>query len=127
MDNRTELKAEIKKKFGTLSNFSRIADPDNAAEFRQRLQIMFAVVTPDAEFMANVTNFVAQASMGLPGGPIDAEKLELLKTKINDAGGPANFCTANTQFDFFPVYQILSGKRKRMTKTVQDLFDHFQL
>jgi hypothetical protein len=127
MDNRTELKAEIKKKFGSMSHFARLADPDNAAEFRQRLQIMFAVVTPDAEFMANVVNFLANTGPIVIGGPIDPEKLELLKTKINEAGGVAKFCEENTLFPQFSVYQILSGKRKRMTEMVQDLFDHFQL
>lgn len=125
--SRKALKSQIKKKFGSLSQFARLADNDNPMEFRNKLQIFFAVVSPNPDFYADVIDLANTLSPDSIGGPIDPKKLALLKTKINEAGGPSRFCDEHSQFPQFSVYQILSGNRKIMTQMVQDLFDHFQL
>jgi hypothetical protein len=116
------LKTKIKKKFGSLSNFARVAGID-----RYSLQKTFARKEIPSEERA-VLEKAYQDLDGKPtGNVIDPDKLALLRAKIDEVGGRYQFCKLNPDFNIREVYYVYSGERVRLSKLVQRLFDHFNI
>jgi len=55
---------------------------------------------------------------------ISSVKLKSLRKHVMDSGGVAVFCHRNPQFSDRSVFQILQGRRKRMSPGVVALFKH---
>lgn len=118
-----DLKEKIKKKFGTLSNFARLAKLD-----RYRLQIVFAKGTtpPEGELQA-IRNAYKELKPKETGDLIDPKKLELLEMYIEQRGGVYQFCRDNPQYPQNQVYPLIAGKRKRNSALVKSLFEFFKI
>jgi hypothetical protein len=118
-----ELKHRIKKRFKSLSNFARLGGFD-----RYRLQIVFAEGTtpPDNELQTYINAYNTLTPRDT-GNVIDPEKLAILKTKIDIAGGVYRFCRDNPTFKMDQVYQVTAGKRKRNSDLVKRLFEFFKI
>jgi len=126
--NLLEVKKRIKKKFGTMSNFARIAKID-----RYDLQKKMAMVAYDGSSNDNrkILSEINRIATGLKvpnrGAQIPPDKLELLISEIKKSGGVNKFCDANPKFSSRSVFQILQGRRRKMSPGVQALFDHFYI
>lgn len=117
------LKEKIKSKFGTISNFARIAGFD-----RYRLQIVFNKrTTPPADELQRIKDAYKTLKPRETGDLIDPEKLEALRTEIEAIGGTYQFCKDNPQFQYDPIYKLISGKKKRNSELVKRLFEHFKI
>lgn len=118
-----ELKVQIKEKFGTLSNFSRLSGID-----RMRLQIIFAKGTkPTVEDLTKIGVLYLELKPKETGDLIDPERLEVLKEKINKYGGAYKFCQDNPKFTENQVYPLIQGKRKRNSSAAKRLFKFFKI
>lgn len=105
---RHALKEKISKKFGSYHNFARLVGM-NTLRGKTPLEI-------DQLAVALGKN----SGSGIPKG-----KLALLKTHLAQfPGGPSEFCEKHG-FSSVSVYQILQGRRKRMSTVVTALFKHF--
>jgi len=116
------LKAIIKNKFGSLSQFARQAGID-----RYKLQLQFALKYPDSKFMALVNRKAGSLKPEPFHGLIDPKKLTSLRGAINASGGVGAFCRENKGFSRDSVNQIVAGKYKRMSPGVKRLFGHFKI
>jgi hypothetical protein len=118
-----QVKKQIKKKFKTLSNFARCAGID-----RTRLQVIFARDTrPTKEEIQALADQCKTTEYRETGNLVDHEKVEALRGHIEAAGGVYRFGKDNPQFPTESIYLILNGTRKRHSKLVQSLFDHFKI
>lgn len=114
-----ELKAEIKNKYGTISNFSRCSKIK-----RIYLQKFFARDTrPDPKEFDRLVKAVADTPVK-DTLAIDPVKLEALKVKIDKYGGPYKL-SKDLGYTTYPVYQIYNGKLKRESKLAKALFRYF--
>lgn len=126
--NLLTVKNRIKKKFGTMSNFARIAKID-----RYDLQKRLAMVAYDGttkesrKILSEINNAAIRTKAPNRGAQIPPEKLKSLVGKIKKAGGVNAFCAENPQFSSRSVFQILQGRRRKMSPGVQALFDHFKI
>lgn len=122
------VKKRIKKKFGTMSNFARIANID-----RYELQKKLAMVAYDSASVDNkktlseINRIAAGLKVPNRGAQIPIEKLKLLTAEIKKNGGVNKFCLENPQFSSRSVFQILQGRRRKMSPGVQALFDFFHI
>jgi len=122
-----KLKDRIKEKFGTLSNFSRLAGIDRTA-----LQIVFDKNTkPTKEELQKLNAACKSIKAVQTGNVIDPKKLERLRAAIDECGGVYKFCRDNPGDEVTPgydenqIYPLLSGKRKRNSDLLKRLYDHF--
>lgn len=117
------LKEKIKKKFGTISNFSRVAGLD-----RYRLQIVFNKNTkPTKEELEAIHQACKDNKAKETGDLIDPGKLEQLKARMTEYGGVYKFCKDYPNYQYDPIYKLISGKKKRNSDLVKRLFDHFEI
>lgn len=117
-----QIRKKIKAKFGSLSNFAEISGIP-----RYDIQKAFARKVPDKKFMALLEmkcNVLRPRPVDGEITPSDRKKLE---RALNEAGGVIEFTRKNPDFSKDSIFQILSGKRKRMTEKVKELFSHFEL
>lgn len=105
---RHALKEKIAKKFGSYHNFARLVG----------MQSLRGKTPLEIDRLA--------AEMGKSSGSgIPRVKLSSLKTQLAQfPGGPTEFCEKHG-FSSVSVYQILQGRRKRMSPIVAKLFSHF--
>jgi len=115
-----ELKQKIRDKFGTLSNFARCAGMD-------RYELQKQLVRPDLAAKEITRLHGICRSTKAKESDIRVEQLETLKVKISGIGGVDVFCSEHPSFSRASVFQIISGRRKVMSKGVRKLFDHFQI
>lgn len=117
------IKDKIKTKFGTISNFARLAGLD-----RYRLQIIFAKgTTPPKDELKAIWDKYNELKPKETGDLIDREKLELLKMYIDQRGGVYKFCQDNPAYPQNQVYPLIAGKRKRNSALVKSLFEFFKI
>ncbi len=126
--NLLEVKKRIKKKFGTMSNFARIAKIDRYD--LQKKMAMVAYNPSSKESRLILSRIVLESSvLKVPnrGAQIPPEKLKSLIIEIKKSGGVNAFCAENPKFSSRSVFQILQGRRRKMSPGVQALFDHFKI
>lgn len=123
-----QLKKKIKSKFGTISRFCRIAGLD-----RYEIQKFFAAtakkMTPEREAYIRKLNemVLLTSNKGNSNYEITATLRKKIKKAIEDKGGVINFCSDNQEFSQFSIWQIMSGKRKRRTKKVNQLINKLNI
>ncbi len=113
---------EIIKKFGSMSKFARLSGLD-----RYELQKVFARKVNDEETLCKIEGKIRRTANKSDKNEITVRQIDSLRKALKTAGGVIEFSKANPQFPEKSVYQILSGRRKRMTKKVQELFSYFKL
>ncbi len=110
------VKQSIKKKFGTLSKFCRITGYD-----RMKLQILFAVKHPEPMELARVSELALRTKVKVSNTEISPKILKALNQNIKEWADIVDFCVDHPQFKYVSVHQILSGKRKKLSKNVKAL------
>lgn len=100
------VKKKIKKKFGTYSNFTRIAGLDRY-EF-QRDFLTANIV--DKLTIAGIDAMVDKLTHTPLEGSLTPEKIEALQEAINSLGGISAFCKEHPEFNKNTVAAILSGR-----------------
>jgi len=113
---------EIKTKFGTYSRFAALAKYD-----RYELQKLFSRKDNDPKDLSAVLSLCRKTKIGNTPGEISDEQISALSKALMKKGGVIKFCRMNKQFPEKSVYQILSGRRKRITEKVQELLDYFKI
>lgn len=114
----TQLKAKIKKKFGSYSNFARAAKID-----RTTLQNDFLLKKSVTKDKINEINSICDGTEDFTlGRVLTQEELALLRDIIRAKGGVPAFCEANPEFTTPTVYRIIWGD-KVITKTTKRLFE----
>lgn len=120
--NMNTLKANIRKKFGSMSNFARAAKIN-----RYELQKQLASPSKHRKSLLKINRLATRLKAGISIGEIPVTKLKSLKTQIANSGGVVVFCFKNPNFNSRTVFQILQGRRKRMSPIVKELFEHFDI
>ncbi len=126
--NIIEVKKKIRAKFGTMANFARIAKIDKYE--LQKKMAMVAYNPSSNESKIILARIVLESSvLKAPnrGAQIPSEKLKSLISEIKKSGGVNAFCAENPKFSSRSVFQILQGRRRKMSPGVQALFDHFNI
>ncbi len=116
------LKDKITRKFGTLSNFSRLAGID-----RYELQKKFARRSLDPADTKKIEDLTRTLTPHKGKGDIAPKKLNELKRAVREYGGVLKFVTDNPDFSRDSVNQILAGRRKRISPVVKSLFESFKI
>ncbi len=111
------VKKKIKKKFGTLYVFAMAAKMTN---YQLEKLLRFGTV-------AEIDRMVASLRVPVNSGVISPKKLEKLRERVIALGGVKEFCEKNPKFSDRTLYQVLQGRRTRMSDVVKELFDHFEL
>lgn len=119
--NAHALKERIKKKFNTISNFSRVTGADryllqkyfsSPEKYRAELRLM----------EKSLKNFPKPGKNTVP-----FDKIQKLTDAIMAEGGAYQFCKKNPPFRPQTIFQILQGKRKRVTPMMAALFERFNI
>lgn len=116
------LRKQIVTKFGTLSRFSRLSGYD-----RYELQKIFARSQNDIDLLRQISQLCSRTKDKSSEDDITEGQILKLSKALKKAGGVIKFSRENPGFPEKSVYQILSGRRKRITAKVKELFDHFDL
>lgn len=112
------LKKKIKKKFGTYSNFTRIAGID-----RYEFQRDFLCKNQVPDELFNDFSFAYEKFDYSPKRPVlNAEKRGWIKDSIQELGGVIDFCEKEG-FSKDTVFQIISGYYELITPNIQKLID----
>lgn len=122
MDIRPKLKKEIAKKFGSQSQFARLAGID-----RMRLQILWVVKNPDLEFLAQVRSLLHRVKPKPSQEPLTPKLLKLIRGAINASGGVGPFCKENKGFSRDTINQIVAGRYKTQSAKVKELLAHLKI
>lgn len=118
---RTEkIKRDIKKKFGTISNFAKQNKLD-----RYGLQKTFAKRNPSELELAPIESAL-KLRIG-KFGVMTPVKFRQLKWAIKKAGGVKKFCLDNPEFSEDTVFKILAKNRKMISGVTEKLLNHFGL
>lgn len=123
-----QLKSEIKSKFRTLSRFCKIAEIDRV-EIQKFFQSARYKMTDEKQERINE---LYQLVKNYPGvsyteGEITAEMRLKMRNRIEKRGGMRKFIEDNPEFNLHSVYQIISGNRKKISKTVKKLITKLEL
>lgn len=118
-----KLKKEIKKKFGTYSRFAKLAGLDYYLLKKDVLD------NPKPE---RADLIVIEARLNDTNAPdqFTPELRKSLQEALNESGGVLVFCSKNEKFIPSTIFAILSGEiesYKRITPTIQQLLDHFNI
>jgi predicted transcriptional regulator len=118
-----KLKKEIKKKFGTYSRFAKLAGLDYYLLKKDVLD------NPKPDLSDLV---IIEARLNDTNAPdqFTTELRKSLQESINESGGVLMFCFTNKQFIPSTLFAILSGdieSYKRITPTIKQLLDHFEI
>ncbi len=116
------VKNKIKRKFGSLTRFAKLAGID-----RYELQKDFARKVLSPKRAKELDRLVTRTKDKSLGNEFTTERLKALRAKIEAAGGPAKFCEEYPKFSYVSLIQILAGKRKLVSATVRELFEHLQI
>lgn len=122
MITKEKVRKEIKVKFGSLSKFAVLAKKDEYT-----LRKRFARKEVDQNFLMEINRLCERTAIKNTPGEISSEQIVKLDRALKKAGGVITFCREHTEFPEKSVYQILSGRRKRITDKVRDLLDHFKI
>jgi hypothetical protein len=109
---------KVKKKFGTYSDFARAIGME-----RYDWQLLMARKDLPKATMDDLEKKLND--LPDPGDINDDPRMDVLKAKITEAGGPYAFCKANPTFNMRQVYEVFNGQRLRESKLVRSLFVHF--
>lgn len=114
-----KIKKKIRNKHRTLSAFARVAGID-----RYELQKMFTrELRPNEEKqILTALETLSPEDLNIP-----TEKLELLKSKIEEAGGIYKFCKDNPEFEKRHVYQVCNGEFSIKSRTYKALLKFFNI
>lgn len=116
------LKNKISRKFGSMSKFA------SAAKMTPyELQLLFIEAEQHEDTVSEIDAMIGRLKASQYGGDIPPKKLSALKIKIKSFGGVRLFCTDNPQFNDRTLFQVLQGRRKRMSPIVVELFNHFKI
>lgn len=121
-----QLKKKIKKKYKTMSSFARVAGIE-----RYELQKMFSRKELTEAEKARMEALIATTAP--EGEQIPAERLELLKSKIQENGGVAAFSASVLDENGGPVFSkrmlhyIYGGHLKLNMGIVKKLFEYFNI
>lgn len=129
MNHRHTLKKKIKSKFGSYSNFARLANID-----RYDLQRNFLTADqPSQEWVVMLGNLASTLTSVPRYGILPSDRLELLREAINAKGGVIQFCndagfSKNTVFHIVGKYgpESKDGK-KLLTPVTERLLKHFSI
>lgn len=114
------VKKRIQKKHGTISAFARVANID-----RYDLQKMFARKALTKEEQKTILDKLQETSPEAVGIP--PEKLELLRSKLQEAGGVYKFCKDHPEFEKRHVYRAYKGGYVSGGGMAQRLMDYFSI
>lgn len=117
------VKKEIEKKFGTFTRFAKMAGIDHYDLQRDFLNKKY--ITSDK--LKEIKALIRETENKALKNDLTAEKIELLRIKIDEKGGPYKFCKDHPEFVMASVYQVLAGKYKKISGRVKVLFDHFKI
>lgn len=118
MTTKENLKDSIKLKFGTLSNFARLAKIN-----RYELQKIFARKEISSGDFKKIESKLKLRNIS----HVDQSKLKLLKKAIDDAGGCYAFTKENEGFPQRLTYMIYNGQQKRESALFKKLLSHFKI
>lgn len=121
--NAEALKTRIKKKFGTLSQFAKATHKD-----RYELQKYFASPLKYRNQLRSISKEVKDSrKVGKNNVPFD--KIKALRDAIDREGGVYVFCKSEKGNNFRPqtLFQIIQGRRKRISPVMQVLFEMFNI
>ena len=128
MKRRDALKERIKRKFGSYSEFARLAGID-----RYELQLRFLTSPrPDDEWFLIVENFVKVLKPELKFELLSKDKLRWIKGAIIQRGGVIKFCkdsgfSKNTIFHIIGKYKPGEHKgQKLVTPMVNKLIEYLE-
>lgn len=116
------VKAAIKKKFGTMTKFAKLSKTD-----RYELQKLFAREHPDVSELQRIMKLVRKTKVKPLDNEIPSDLLAKLRAELQDYGGVIKFTTDHDSFSKDSLFQILSGRRTRMTDKTKEIFNHFNL
>lgn len=116
---RLEARAEIFKKYKTISRFARLADID-----RYELQKILGTDSTFELHMKRIIVLIKRTPVKITSNEVDPKKMARVKRMIAEQGGMAEFCRVN-EFNYHTVRQILQGRRKLMSPVVTRLFEFF--
>lgn len=111
-----QLKKKIQKKFGTMSKFATLSGYD-----RTKLQILINQAKPSKKEMEAVSALVDETKVKGAPGDITSELKQAIKDALMEYGGVVKFIGDHDQFNRISVYQILDGRRTRISKKVKEL------
>lgn len=115
-----EAKEAILDKFGTVSAFARAAGIE-----RYELQKMFSRIALTEDEQVTLLTLIENTPTKVEG--ISPEKLELFRSKIQEAGGPNKFANEHPEFEKRGIFYTYEGKRKWIIGSTKRLFEHFKL
>ena len=118
---RDSVKKQIKKKFGSYSQFARLAKL-NRYEFQRDF---LTVKKPDVKYCKEVAKLCAKTNP--TGRGVSEETRDHIRALIvAEHGGIQQFCKKHKQFVEVSVFQILDGTRKTITPKVKKFLAFFE-
>lgn len=116
------VKKEIKKKFGSYSEFARLAGIDRY-EFQKSFLESHKVEKKEIKRI-----HVLCANTEGPKPEISQEKIDKLRVKVDEAGGVITFCRKHSDIiSEQSLFTLLRGGRNRLTNKVKDVFEYFEI
>jgi len=122
MITKETVREEIKGKFGKYSRFAALAKYDP-----YELQKLFARKDDDQDELRKVSRLCRDTEVMNTPDEISDGQIKKLANALKKVGGVITFCREHPEFPEKSVYQILSGRRKRITEKVQELLDYFKI
>jgi hypothetical protein len=120
------VKDKIREKFGTVTNFLRISGVDQL-EFHKACMPFYATKPEYKKILAEASVLCDTLDVTPADNDFTDALLSVLKASIDEFGGVEVFCEQNPQFSMVSVYQILAGRRKKISPVVRDLLNHFEI
>ncbi len=121
------LRTKVREKFGTITNFLRISGIDKG-DFQKAFMDFYAEKPEFKKLIVEADKLCDELDNQNPvDDQLSDEKRQLLKEAIDKEGGVIKFCKDNTKFSQVSVFQILSGRRKRISPIIKNLLEHFKI
>lgn len=112
------LKTKIKKKFGTYSNFTRIAGIDRY-EFQRDFLCKEKV---EDYYYYSVLDDYKKLRYQPKRTPLDSKRRKWIKESIDELGGVIDFCQKE-KFSRHTVFQVISGYYEVVTPNIEKLIN----
>lgn len=121
------IRKSIKAKFGSLSKFAALTKTD-----RYDLQKFFAAaqkkMTPEREQrLFTIESVIAMTKVESLPNELTKDLRKKIEDAIEDYGGVIHFCNENPQFNKTSVFHIIQGRRKKITKQVNELIQTLKI